>query len=62
VRLHFKPATGMEASLEGVMASSWAGRYVLLLPTLIEGEDRSVSLKDKAGVLKENVLFWEQLS
>ena len=59
MRLHFKPATGMEASLEGVLMSRWAGVYVLQLPTLIEGEDRSVSLENKAVVPKSSVLFWE---
>jgi hypothetical protein len=59
VRLHFKPVTGMDASLEGVMMSRWAGVYVLQLPTLIEGENATVSLEDKVVVPKANVLFWE---
>jgi len=62
VRLHFKPSTQMNASLEGVMVSSWPGRYVLHLPTLLEGEDSSVSLMDRVVVPKENVLFWEVLA
>lgn len=52
----------MEASLEGVMTGHWPGRYVLHLPTLIEGEDASVSLKDRVVVPKANVLFWEVLA
>jgi hypothetical protein len=49
----------MDASLEGVMMSRWAGVYVLQLPTLIEGENATVSLEDKVVVPKANVLFWE---
>lgn len=62
VRLHFKPETGMNASLEGVLLDSWNGTYVLALPTLIEGETATVQLSNRVEVPRANVLFWERLS
>lgn len=62
VRMHFKPQTGMDASLEGVMGPSWAGRYVLRLPSLIEQPNATVPLGERVEVPRENVLFWEVLS
>jgi hypothetical protein len=62
VRLHFKPNTGMDASLEGVMGMTVGDKYVLLVPSLIEQADASVSLGRRVEVPRENVLFWEVLS
>jgi len=62
VRLHLKPQTGMDASLEGVFAGLWGGRYVLLLPSLVEGETATVELSSRVEIPRENVLFWECLS
>ena len=61
VRLHFKPQTGMDASLEGVLRRGWDGTYALMLPTLIEGESATVQLTNRVEVPRENVLFWERL-
>ena len=62
VRLHLKPQTGMDASLEGVFAGLWGGRYVLLLPSLVEGETATVALSNRVEIPRENVLFWEVLA
>jgi len=59
--MHFKPQTGMDASLEGVMGANWGDTYVLLIPSLIEQPDASVSLGQRVEVPRENVLFWEVL-
>jgi hypothetical protein len=60
VRLHFKPSTGMDASLEGVLTGRFGGGYVLLRPSLIEGEAASVALQT-VEIPRVNVLFWERL-
>jgi hypothetical protein len=52
----------MDASLEGVMGPSWGGRYVLLLPSLIEQPDATVALGERVEIPRENVLFWEVIS
>ena len=62
VRLHFKPETGMNASLEGFLTDGWNGTYVLLLPSLVEGENATVELGRRVEVPRANVLFWERLS
>jgi hypothetical protein len=59
--MHFKPETGMDASLEGVMGHDWGHTYVLLAPRLIENADASVTLGRRIQVPRENVLFWEVL-
>ena len=61
VRMHFKPQTGMDASLEGVLRRGWDGTYALMLPTLIEGESATVQLTNRVEVPRENVLFWERI-
>lgn len=61
VRMHFKPQTGMGASLEGVLRHGWTGTYVLLLPSLLEQENATVQLNNRVEVPRENVLFWEVL-
>ena len=62
VRMHFKPQTGMDASLEGVLRRGWDGTYALMLPTLIEQENATVQLTNRVEIPRENVLFWERLS
>lgn len=61
VRMHFKPQTGMDASLEGVLRGGWAGTYVLWQPSLIEQENATVQLTNRVEIPRENVLFWERL-
>jgi hypothetical protein len=60
--MHLKPTTGMEASLEGVWAGVYGGRYILLLPSLVEGENATVTMSSRVEIPRENVLFWEVLS
>jgi hypothetical protein len=59
--MHFKPETGMDASLEGYLQQSWDGTYVLLKPSLVEGENATVALDHRVDVPRANVLFWEVL-
>jgi hypothetical protein len=59
--MHFKPQTGMEASLEGVLAHNWGHTYVLLVPSLLERPGATVPLGSRVEVPRENVLFWEVL-
>jgi hypothetical protein len=59
--MHFKPQTGMDASLEGILRYGWNGTYVLLVPTLVEGENATVGLNHRVDVPRDNVLFWEVL-
>lgn len=61
VRLHFKPETGMNASLEGFLQDGWGATYVLLLPSLVEGENATVQLTNRVEIPRANVLFWERL-
>jgi len=62
VRMHFKPNTGMDASLEGVLRYGWNGTYGLLVPTLLERENATVQLTNRVEIPRDNVLFWERLS
>ena len=62
VRMHFKPQTGMDASLEGVLRRGWDGTYALMLPTLVERENATVQLTNRVEIPRENVLFWERLT
>lgn len=59
--MHFKPETGMDASLEGVLAHNFGHTYVLEIPSLVERPDATVSLGRRVEVPRENVLFWEVL-
>jgi hypothetical protein len=59
--MHFKPSTGMDASLEGVLARNFGHTYVLLVPALLERPDATVDLGQRVQVPRENVLFWEVL-
>jgi hypothetical protein len=52
----------MGASLEGYLQETWNGTYVLLMPSLIEGENATVELHHRVAVPRTNVLFWEVLS
>jgi len=58
--MHFKPNSGMDASIEGLMGRSWNGTYILHQPKLLEGEDSTVSLST-VEVPRENVLMWERI-
>lgn len=52
----------MNASLEGVLLDGWGPNYVLVLPSLVEGERATVELSHRVEVPRSNVLFWERLS
>jgi hypothetical protein len=51
----------MNASLEGFLQHAWDGTYVLLMPSLVEGENATVALNSRVEVPRANVLFWEVL-
>lgn len=51
----------MNASLEGILQPGWDGTYVLLVPSLVEGENATVALTNRVEVPRANVLFWEVL-
>lgn len=65
VRLHFKPNTGEERSLEGVLIGRWGGHYVLLMGRLLEdvgGEIKQLELGGALEVPVENVLLVQVLA
>jgi hypothetical protein len=58
VRLHIedKPGSPMP-SIDGVLLGRWSGHYVLLLPKLVQSEERSVALEGLLEVPAERVVF-----
>lgn len=65
VRLHFKPNTGENRSIEGVLLGRWGGHYVLLAAALLEIEDGEIKRVDFDGTLEvpsENVLVVQALT
>jgi hypothetical protein len=59
VVLHFKPTTGEERSIEGVLLGRWGGHYVLLKARVIWVEDGAPKAEELDGTLEvpaENVL------
>ena len=57
-RLHLNDAG---PSVEGVLVGRWGGHYVLLTPSVLEGEDRTFSLEGSLEVPAERVLFVQVL-
>lgn len=63
VRLHLEERDGVSVStIEGVLVGRWSGHYVLLLPKLVEAEDRSIPLDGSVEVPAERVIFVQVLS
>lgn len=58
VRLHIedKPGSPMP-SIDGILLGRWSGHYILLLPKLVQSEDRSVALEGMLEVPAERVVF-----
>jgi len=59
VRLHL---VDHDASIDGVLLGRWAGHYVLILPRLVEAEDRSIALDGSVEVPAERVVFVQVLA
>lgn len=58
VRLHLE---GNDPSVEGVLVGRWGGHYVVLLPKLVEAEDRLVPLEGSLEVPAERVVYVQVL-
>ena len=58
VRLHIedKPGAPMP-SIDGILLGRWSGHYILLLPKLVQSEERSVALEGMLEVPAERVVF-----
>lgn len=59
VRLHL---IGDIGSLEGLLVGRWAGHYVVLTPSLVEGKDRTIRMDGHVEVPSERVLFVQVLA
>ena len=58
VRLHIedKPGSPMP-SIDGILLGRWSGHYILLLPKLVQSEERTIALEGMLEVPSERVVF-----
>ncbi len=61
VRLHFRPVTGSEHSIEGILLGRFAGHYLLAAAHQILDAESSVPLDGVVEVPAETVLFLQAL-
>ena len=67
VRMHFFPVVGPDGSsaevadFEGVLSGTVGGRYLLLVPKILQSGDASYTLDNAVEIPKRNVWFLERL-
>lgn len=62
VRVHFRPTTGEDRSIEGALLGRWGGHYVLAGCHVIAGPDDSLAIEGIAEIPAETVLFLQVLA
>lgn len=48
-------------SVEGILAGCWGGHYILLAPTVLEAEDRTVGVEGHLEIPSWRVIFIQTL-
>lgn len=56
LQLEDKPGLAMPA-IEGIMLGRWGGHYILIVPKLIHGPEKSIALDGMVEVPAERVVF-----
>jgi hypothetical protein len=62
VIVHFKPSTGQESSIGGVLIGRWRHHYVLFAPYILQDAETTVQLDGALEVPAESVLFLQVVS